>query len=146
MKRKCLDPDVFKIPDPDGCLSASDVKDVAEEVITSLSLPSVERSPLDLNDILLKVPFDTSRDTGVSRLATVSGGIFPRGDAKSILAAVSRLDVPRLQLLHLERTETDGRAEPDKNIVAIAAGSSSKLFNLIVSEPDAVIALDFRLF
>jgi len=33
---------VFTIPNPDGYLSASDVKDVAEEVITPLPLPGVE--------------------------------------------------------------------------------------------------------
>jgi len=38
---------VFTIPDPDEYLSASDVKDVAEEVITPLPLPGVEGSPVD---------------------------------------------------------------------------------------------------
>jgi len=46
---------VFKIPDPDEFLSASDVKDVAEEVITPLPLPGVEGSPLDPGDIWLVV-------------------------------------------------------------------------------------------
>jgi len=46
---------VFKIPDPDGFLSASDVKDVAEEIITALPLPGVEGSPLDPGDIWLVV-------------------------------------------------------------------------------------------
>jgi hypothetical protein len=46
---------VFKIPDPDGYLSASDVKDVAEEVISPLPLPGVEGSPLDPGDIWLVV-------------------------------------------------------------------------------------------
>jgi len=36
---------VFTIPDPDEYLSASDVKDVAEEVITPLPLPGVEGPP-----------------------------------------------------------------------------------------------------
>jgi len=46
---------VFSIPDPDGYLSASDVKDVAEEVIAPLPLPGVEGSPLDPGDIWLVV-------------------------------------------------------------------------------------------
>jgi len=41
---------VFTIPDPDEYLSASDVKDVAEEVITPLPLPGVGE-PLDPGDI-----------------------------------------------------------------------------------------------
>jgi hypothetical protein len=45
--RKCLDLDVFTIPDPDEYLSASDVKEVAEDVIAPLPLPGVEGSPLD---------------------------------------------------------------------------------------------------
>jgi hypothetical protein len=40
--RKCLDLDVFTIPDPDDYLSTSDVTDVAEEVIAPLPLPGVE--------------------------------------------------------------------------------------------------------
>jgi hypothetical protein len=40
--RKCLDQDVFEIPDPDNYLSASEIKDVAEEVITPLPLPGAE--------------------------------------------------------------------------------------------------------
>ncbi|TKX43635.1 hypothetical protein EXE41_15060 [Halorubrum sp. SD690R] len=55
MKRKCLDLNVFKIADLDMSLSASDVKDVAEEVITPLPLPGVEGGPLDPGDIWLVV-------------------------------------------------------------------------------------------
>jgi hypothetical protein len=46
---------MFSLPDPDGYLSASDVKDVAEEVIAPLPLPGVEGSPLDPGDIWLVV-------------------------------------------------------------------------------------------
>jgi hypothetical protein len=46
---------VFTIPDPDGYLSASEVKDVAQEVITPLPLPGVEGSPFDPGDIWLVV-------------------------------------------------------------------------------------------
>ena len=42
---------MFKLPDPDGHLSASKVKDLAEEVISPLPLPGVEGSPLDPGDI-----------------------------------------------------------------------------------------------
>jgi hypothetical protein len=53
--RKCLGLDVFTIPDADGYLSASDGKDVAEEVISPLPLPGVEGRPLDPGDIWLVV-------------------------------------------------------------------------------------------
>ena len=41
---------MFNLPNPDGYLSASDVKDVAEEFIAPLPLPGVEGSPLDRVD------------------------------------------------------------------------------------------------
>ena len=44
---------MFTISDPDGFLPASDVKAVAEEIITVLPLPGVEESPLDPGDIWL---------------------------------------------------------------------------------------------
>jgi len=42
---------VFSIPQPDGVLSDSDVKDLAEDVICQLPLPGIEGSPLDPGDI-----------------------------------------------------------------------------------------------
>ena len=42
---------MFSIAQPDGYLSASDVKDVAENVIGQLPLPGIEGSPLDPGDI-----------------------------------------------------------------------------------------------
>jgi hypothetical protein len=33
---------VFELPDPDGYISALEVKDIAEEAISSLPLPGVE--------------------------------------------------------------------------------------------------------
>jgi len=52
MCRRCLVVDVFTIPQPDTWLSASDVKEVAEDVISPLPLPGVEgHSPLDPGDI-----------------------------------------------------------------------------------------------
>ena len=55
MTRKCLDMYVFRISDPDGHLSASDVGDVAEEVISPFPLPGVEESLLDPGNIWLVV-------------------------------------------------------------------------------------------
>ena len=46
---------MFTIPDPDGYLSASDVKDIAAELISCLPLPGVEGSPLNPGDIWLIV-------------------------------------------------------------------------------------------
>ncbi|RZV06499.1 DDE family transposase [Natrinema hispanicum] len=42
---------VFKTPQPDGVLSDSDVKHLAEDVICQLPLPGIEGSPLDPGDI-----------------------------------------------------------------------------------------------
>ena len=42
---------MFSIPQPDGVLSDSDVKDLAEDVICQLPLPGIEGSPLDPGDI-----------------------------------------------------------------------------------------------
>ena len=36
---------MFNVPDPDGCFSTSELKDVSEEVIAPLPLPGVEGSP-----------------------------------------------------------------------------------------------------
>ena len=42
---------MITLPQPDGYLSASDVKDVAEDVICPLPLPGIDGSPLDPDDI-----------------------------------------------------------------------------------------------
>ena len=42
---------MIDLPEPDGHLSASDVKDLAENLIGQLPLPGVEGSPLDPGDI-----------------------------------------------------------------------------------------------
>ncbi len=42
---------MFTIPQPDGVLSDSDVKDLAKDVICQLPLPGVEGSPLDPGEI-----------------------------------------------------------------------------------------------
>ena len=48
---------MLELTDPDGYLSASEVKDTAEAVISLLPLPGVEGSPLDPDDIWLVVIF-----------------------------------------------------------------------------------------
>jgi hypothetical protein len=42
---------MFSLPDPDGYISAADVIDAAEELISSLPLPGVKGSPLNPGDI-----------------------------------------------------------------------------------------------
>ena len=56
---------MFTLPEPDGCLSASDVKDLAEEVISPLPLPGVEGSPLDPGDIWLVVILACVNETSI---------------------------------------------------------------------------------
>jgi len=46
---------VFRIPDPDEYLSASDFREVAEKVITLLPLLVLEEAPLDPGNIWLVV-------------------------------------------------------------------------------------------
>ncbi|AUX10561.1 ISH3 family transposase [Halalkaliarchaeum desulfuricum] len=56
---------MFSIPDPDEYLSASDVKGVAEEVITPLPLPGVGGSPLNPGDIWLVVILACVNETSI---------------------------------------------------------------------------------
>ena len=56
---------MFKLPDPDGHLSASEVKDIAEEVISPLPLPGVEGSPLDPGDIWPVVILACANETSI---------------------------------------------------------------------------------
>jgi hypothetical protein len=63
--RKCLDLDVFTIPDPDDYLSASDVTDVAEGVTAPLPLSGVGGSPLDAGDIWLVVILVCANQTSI---------------------------------------------------------------------------------
>jgi len=42
---------VFTIPQPDGCLSATDVKELAKDIVGQLPLPGIEGSPLDPGEI-----------------------------------------------------------------------------------------------
>jgi hypothetical protein len=57
--------DVFSLPEPDGYLTASDVKGVANEVIGSLPLPGIEGSPLDPGDIWAVVILASVNQTSI---------------------------------------------------------------------------------
>jgi hypothetical protein len=59
---------VFELPDSDGYLSASEVKDIAEKAFSSLPLLGVKRSPLDPGDIWLVVIFACVNETSISVL------------------------------------------------------------------------------
>ena len=56
---------VFKIPQPDGCLSATDVKELAEDVIRQLPLPGIEGSPLDPGEIWTAVTLAAVNQTSI---------------------------------------------------------------------------------
>ena len=56
---------MFSIPQPDGYLTASNVKDVVESVIGQLPLPGIEGSPLDPGDIWAVVIFAAVNQTSV---------------------------------------------------------------------------------
>ncbi|GAB7020979.1 hypothetical protein JCM18750_38410 [Halostagnicola bangensis] len=56
---------MFTIPQSDGVLSESDVKDVAEDVISQLPLPGIECSPLDPGEIWAVVIFAVVNQTSV---------------------------------------------------------------------------------
>jgi hypothetical protein len=56
---------VFTITQPDGCLSASNVKDVAGNVIGQLPLPGIEGSPLEPGEIWAVVIFAAVNQTSV---------------------------------------------------------------------------------
>lgn len=56
---------MFTLPEPDGHLTASDVKDVADDVIGSLPLPGIEGSPLDPGDIWAVVTLATVNQTSI---------------------------------------------------------------------------------
>lgn len=56
---------MLNLPEPDGYLSASDVKDLAEELIGPLPMPGVEGSPLDPGDIWIVVILACVNETSV---------------------------------------------------------------------------------
>ena len=56
---------MLELTDPDGYLSASEVKDTAEAVIFPLPLPDVEGSPLDPGDIWLVVILACVNETSI---------------------------------------------------------------------------------
>jgi len=65
---------MFNLPDPDGYLSASEVEDVAEEVIAPLSLPGVEGILLDPGDIWLVVILACVNQTSIWENCNDSNG------------------------------------------------------------------------
>ena len=56
---------MFNLPEPDGYLSASDVKELAEDLIGYLPLPGVEGSPLDPGDIWAVVILACVNETSI---------------------------------------------------------------------------------
>jgi len=70
---------VFNIPDPDCYLSASDLKDVAEEVIAPLLLPGVgvEGSSLDPGDIWLVGILACVTETSIWETCNEHNGTHP---------------------------------------------------------------------
>jgi len=65
---------VFTIPQPDGYLTASNVKDVAESVIDQLPLPGIEGSPLDSGEIWAVVIFAAVNQTSIWESCTNMDG------------------------------------------------------------------------
>ena len=56
---------VLELPQPDGFLSAWDVKEVAADVIGELPLPGIEGSPLDPGDIWSAVILASFNQTSI---------------------------------------------------------------------------------
>ena len=56
---------VFKTPQPDGCLSATDVKELAEDLVGQLPLPGIEGSPLDPGKIWAAVTLAAVNQTSI---------------------------------------------------------------------------------
>jgi len=61
---------MFTIPEPDGYLSASEVKDVAAKTIASIPLPGIEGSPLDSGNIWLIVILASVNQTSIWDVCT----------------------------------------------------------------------------
>ncbi len=56
---------MFTIPQPDGCLSATDVKELAKDLVGQLPLPGIEGSPLDPGEIWGAVTLAAVNQTSV---------------------------------------------------------------------------------
>jgi len=56
---------VFSIPQPDGCLSATDVKELAKDLVGQLPLPGIEGSPLDPGEIWAGVTLAAVNQTSI---------------------------------------------------------------------------------
>ena len=65
---------MFSLPEPDGYLSASDVKDLAEELIGELPMPGIEGSPLDPGDIWLVVILACVNQTSIWETCSETDG------------------------------------------------------------------------
>jgi len=72
---------VFTFPQPDGCLSATDVKELAEDLVEQFPLPGIEGSPLDPGEIWPAVTlaavnqtsiWETCKDNETHRVTTLS--------------------------------------------------------------------------
>jgi hypothetical protein len=72
--RKCLRLEGPNLPDPNGYFSASDVKDVAEEVIAPLPLPGVEGSPFAPSDTRHVVTLACLNQTSIWETCKDTGG------------------------------------------------------------------------
>jgi len=102
----------------------------------------------DIFDVLelLKGSLHISGEIRVSWLATVPGGILSGGNVKPVLAGVGGLDVSWLDLWNFEGTKADIGAELDDDVVTVACSGSSKVFDLVVSQPDFVSVIAVRPF
>ena len=56
---------MFTIPQPDGCLSATDVKELAKDLVGQLPLPGIEGSPLDSGETWAVVTLAAVNQTSV---------------------------------------------------------------------------------
>lgn len=102
----------------------------------------------DIFDILelLKGSLHIGGEIRVSWLATVPGRILLGGNVKPVLTAVGGLDVSWLDLWDLEGTKADIGAELDDDVVTVACSGASKVFDLVVSQPDFVSVIAVRPF
>ena len=87
---------MFSIPNPDEHLSAADVKDVAEEVITPLPLPDVKGSTLDPGDIWLVVILASTNQNSIWDTCNDTDGT-PCDD--TVLTWLHTLNRDRLELV-----------------------------------------------
>jgi hypothetical protein len=92
----------------------------------------------------LEVTLDAVWEERITRLPTVTTGIFPGLHAQPVLAALGFFHIDRSDLWDLKCPEADERAELDDDIVTLAVGGSAQIFDLTVSEPDFVLVSSGR--